>query len=156
MADVWFVLVPEASEMNAAGTVSNAFIVELAQGSTVANELTANYTGEVSVDGKSGYLRAGPFPSLAAAQAYLKVGAQNTPSPIPGLDITPGGQITASNPLEFLQPIGQFFHDLANANTWIRVAKVIAGGMLLIIGLAHITGASNAIASTARKAPLPI
>lgn len=45
---------------------------------------------------------------------------------------------------------------LANKNTWIRVAKVIVGGVLLIVGLVHITGADNAVATAARKVPLPV
>jgi hypothetical protein len=156
MANLWFVLVPTQAEQNVAGTVADAFIVEVAQGSAVANELTNNYAGKVTVGGKSGYLRAGPFTTLAAAQAYLQVGAQTTSTPIPGLGITPGGQITATNPLNFLQPIGQFFSDLGKANTWIRVAKVVVGGLLLIIGLVHITGVGGAVADTARKVPVPI
>lgn len=45
---------------------------------------------------------------------------------------------------------------LTSANTWIRVAKVVVGGTLLIVGLVHITGADNAVAAVAKKVPLPI
>lgn len=51
---------------------------------------------------------------------------------------------------------GQFLGMLSNQHTWIRVAKVVVGGSLLLIGLAHMTGADNAVASAARKVPLPI
>jgi hypothetical protein len=156
MTDVWFVLVPAASEMNVSGVVPDAFIVELTQGSAIANQLTGNFTGKVTVSGKSGYLRAGPFTSLAAAQAYLKVGAQNASTPVPGVDITPGGGITAAGPLSGLNAIGAFFNNLGNANTWIRVAKVVVGGLLLVVGLVHITGAGGAAADAARKIPLPV
>jgi hypothetical protein len=60
------------------------------------------------------------------------------------------------NPLTGINAIGNFFNNLGNSNTWIRVAKVAVGGALLIIGLAHMTGATNSIATAARKAPLPI
>ena len=60
------------------------------------------------------------------------------------------------NPLSGLAAIGAFFGALGEANTWIRVAKVAVGGLLLIIGLVHITGAGNAAANIARKVPLPI
>ena len=60
------------------------------------------------------------------------------------------------NAIPGLSPIGDFFGELGQANTWIRVAKVIVGGALLVIGIAHITGADNAAASIARKVPLPI
>lgn len=38
----------------------------------------------------------------------------------------------------------------------IRGTKIIVGGLLLIIGLVHITGAGGAVASAARKVPVPI
>lgn len=141
--------------MNAAGTVADAFIVSVPQGSAVDKQLAGNYAGKVTVGGRSGYLRAGPFTSQAAAQSYLKVGAQNT-TIVPGLDVTPGGQLTASNPLNFLQPVGQFFRDLASPNTWIRITKVVVGGLLLVIGLVHITGISGTAADTIRKVPVPV
>ena len=61
-----------------------------------------------------------------------------------------------SNAIPGLSQIGSFFGALTSANTWIRVAKVIVGGVLLIVGLVHITGADNAVASIARKVPVPI
>jgi hypothetical protein len=45
---------------------------------------------------------------------------------------------------------------ISGTNLVIRAAKVIIGGLLLIIGLVHITGADNAVASLARKVPLPV
>jgi hypothetical protein len=156
MATDYFVLVPKASEMNVSGTVPDAFIVSVAQGSPVDKQLTGNYTGKVTVGGKSGYLRAGPYTSRADAQAYLKVGAKDASTPIPGVSIKPGGGVTVHNPLTGLDAIGAFFNTLTQSNTWVRVAKVIVGGALLIAGIAHITGASGQIMDVARKVPLPI
>ena len=39
-----------------------------------------------------------------------------------------------------------FLGDLSSANLWIRVAKVIIGGALLIVGLAKLTGADKSVA----------
>ena len=50
----------------------------------------------------------------------------------------------------------QFLANITSSTLWIRIAKVVAGGVLMIVGLAHITGASNAVALAARKAPLPV
>lgn len=61
-----------------------------------------------------------------------------------------------ANAIPGLAQIGDLFGALTDPNTWIRVAKVMFGGVLLIIGIAHITGAGNAVASTARKVPIPI
>jgi hypothetical protein len=55
-----------------------------------------------------------------------------------------------------LSQIGVFFSALGDKNTWIRVAKVIVGGVMLIVGLVHITGAGGAAADAARKVPLPV
>lgn len=44
----------------------------------------------------------------------------------------------------------------SGTNFVLRAIKVIIGGVLLLIGLAHITGADNAISDAARKAPLPV
>ena len=55
-----------------------------------------------------------------------------------------------------LEAIGAFFASLGQANTWIRIVKVLAGGVLLITGIAHITGAQNAVTNIARKVPLPV
>lgn len=51
--------------------------------------------------------------------------------------------------------IGDFFGALTQSNTWIRLAKIITGGVLVIVCLAHMTGADNAIANTARRIPAP-
>ncbi len=61
-----------------------------------------------------------------------------------------------TGPLSGLDAIGAFFNNLTNPNTWIRVAKVVVGGVLLIVGLVHITGAGGAVANVARKVPVPI
>lgn len=152
----WWVLVPKASEMNVAGTVSDAFVVTAEQGSAIDKQLLSNYTGKVTVGGKSGYLRAGPFTSRADVDAYLKVGAQDVSTPIPGVDIKPGGGLSAHNPLTGLAAIGDFFNKLSDPHLWVRVAKVMVGGVMLLVGLAHITGASGQIMDVARKVPLPI
>jgi hypothetical protein len=62
----------------------------------------------------------------------------------------------AENVIPGLAEVGSFFSALTEKNTWIRVAKVVVGGLLLIVGLVHITGADNAVATAARKVPLPV
>lgn len=55
-----------------------------------------------------------------------------------------------------LTQVGDFFGALTEKNLWIRAAKIVVGAVLIIIGLAHMTGADNAVAAAARKAPLPV
>ena len=89
----------------------------------------------------------GPYATQAAAQQAANqqtANATSTEFSLPGPSL-PG-----------LPQIGDFFASLGKANTWIRVAKVLIGGVLLVVGLVHITGADNAVASAARKVPLPV
>lgn len=44
-----------------------------------------------------------------------------------------------------INAIGDFFSALGNSGTWVRVAKVAIGGVLVIVGLAKLTGAGKAI-----------
>jgi hypothetical protein len=90
----------------------------------------------------------GPYATQAAAETAA--GQQTAKATSTELG-TPNG-ITIPG----LSQVGSFFTALGDASTWIRVAKVVIGGVLLIVGLVHITGAGNAVASVARKVPLPV
>jgi hypothetical protein len=95
----------------------------------------------------------GPYPTKAAAQAAVKNNKVNKGT---SEGQNPNPATTTGISIPGISQIGDFFGALADANTWIRVAKVVFGGVLLIIGIAHITGASGAIADVARKVPLPV
>lgn len=60
----------------------------------------------------------------------------------------------------FLPPwangLAGFLSNLTTAALWIRIAKVVVGGALLLIGVAHMTGAGGAVAKAARSVPLPV
>lgn len=43
---------------------------------------------------------------------------------------------------------------LSSENLWIRVAKIVIGGTLVIIGVSKMTGISNAVTQVAEKVPL--
>ena len=90
----------------------------------------------------------GPYDTEADAKAAVAAKAVNVPNN--------DANTSPNTVLSGVNAIGQFFNSLGEASTWIRVAKVLAGGVLLLIGLAHMTGADNAVASAARKVPLPI
>jgi YHS domain-containing protein len=115
------------------GTPGNAAGWKVVEAKTAAQKTT--YAGQ-------GYLVW--FSSQADAKAFVSEESSPVASGEP------------QNAIPGLTQIGDFFGALGQANTWIRVAKVVAGGALLIIGIAHITGAANAAASVARKVPLPI
>lgn len=96
---------------------------------------------------------AGPFATQAQAAAWQT--SANTAGNSPGSAI--GGTVNAAaSSIPGLSAIGDFFGALTQSATWIRVVKVIVGGVMLVVGIAHMSGASGKIAETARKVPLPI
>lgn len=147
----WWVLVPKLSEQNVAGTVADAFIVSTPQGSAADKTLLNTDSGKVTVGGRSGYRRAGPYPNKAAAQAYLKVGAQNVGTQIPGVDITPGGGLTASVPSP-LAAVAAFLAKLGQAALWLRIGEVALGLVLVGVGLAKLVPAFTPAQMIAKKA----
>lgn len=137
MADDFWVLVPKQSEQNVSGTVADAFIVSTPQGSALDNKLLGNFAGQVSSGGKSGYLRAGPYPSMAAAQAYLGRGASSTPGPVPGTSISPGGGVSLASPFSSIQNALTAFYDVVtNGKMWRSLGWVALGVVLMLLGLA--------------------
>lgn len=110
----------------------------------------------ISVENVEWFNIQGPYTSQAAAQAAIP--AITKANPAPGVL----GQVAkdnSSNPLgaaanaatDISSTVG-FLSTLGEANTWIRVAKVVAGGLILIVGLLKLTGADKAIGGAAAKA----
>lgn len=140
-----------------------------AGGSTSVTDTVFQWTGSgrptVAAAGITGLtaIVGGPYPTRAAAQAAA-AGDKSTVAATAGSGAPPGVSTSTvgssgghlPNPLSGLAAIGDFFGRLTQSATWIRVAKVITGGLLLVVGLAHMTGASNAAAQAARRVPLPV
>lgn len=92
----------------------------------------------------------GPYPTKAKAQAALsKVG---TGPHANGPQITNKG----GNPLSGIDAVGNFFNNLGKSSTWLRVAKIVGGGALLLIGISHLTGMENKVGEVARNVPIPV
>jgi hypothetical protein len=49
------------------------------------------------------------------------------------------------NPLAWLSNIGQFFTALTQPNLWLRVSKVLLGGVLVVAGLIKLTGTDKKV-----------
>ena len=88
----------------------------------------------------------GPFATQAQAKAAANPQQQ---SPNPANDAVNAAQNATGS-------LGSLISALTSSNTWIRVVKVVIGGVLLIVGLVHITGVSGTAADVARKVPLPV
>lgn len=97
------------------------------------------------------------FTTKAAAESYSKsLGGSGSTTPAAKLGGQTALNVGSQAAAGAIPGVSGFFTALGQSNTWIRVAKVIVGGVMLIVGLAHISGAGNALAETARKVPLPI
>lgn len=62
------------------------------------------------------------------------------------------GQVPGAKALSGLDAIGSFFSELGQANTWIRVAEVLLGLALIIVGLSKLTGAGQIARQAAKVA----
>lgn len=109
--------------------------------------------GTVSVENVNWYNIQGPYTTQAAANAAIP--AIQAANPAPGVL----GQVAAdnsSNPLgaaaSGFSSVTGLLSALGNANLWIRIVKVVAGGAILVIGLAKITGADQHLSGFAAKA----
>jgi len=63
---------------------------------------------------------------------------------------TAGGPVVSEVPgagaaVSATETVAQFLGALSNSGTWIRVAKVAIGGVLVIVGLVQLTGAGKVI-----------
>jgi hypothetical protein len=132
----WFVGAPVAMPL---GTTTDT--VTKAQQHYIVYEATtdAQYQQYVS----NGYK--GPF--FSAADATGKSNSQTASA-----QSTETKPITPGNLFQWVAGISGF----SGTNFTIRALKVIIGGTLLLVGIAHITGASNAVMDVAKKVPLPI
>lgn len=62
-----------------------------------------------------------------------------------------------STPLDWLSTIGQFFSQLGQANTWLRIGEFLLGAALIVVGTAHLmsdTPMGRAAKSVAAKAAI--
>lgn len=96
---------------------------------------------------------AGATEALAAEEA-LAAGAGTAATQAGGLT----GDFTQALPAaaSWAAGLSSLLGDLTGKNLWVRAAKIIIGGGLVLIGVAHMSGADNAVASAARKVPVPV
>ena len=155
-ATVWWWVVPP-SEQGDSTRPSNAKLISTPDSGAEYNALV---TGG-SYNGLARYQ--GPFTTESAAQAApanggnpgllqeigAGAGAAAETGSLGGLSPTP----QVSNPLDYLQSIGDFFSRLSEANTWIRLAKIVIGTGLIVVGVAHLVGAGKIVEDVAGSVP---
>ena len=153
MATVWWWVVPP-SEAGSASRPANAQLVSTPDSGPA-------YSAWVTGGTYQGLTRfQGPFTSKADAQKAPPGGGSTLDQIKAGLgaglksDVGALGTGTraAQTVTKALPSIGQFLAMLTDKNLWIRVVKIIAGGAMLIVGLAKLTGADKTAGSLASKA----
>jgi hypothetical protein len=87
----------------------------------------------------------------AAAEAQKEFPKGKTPT---SAGITPArvASTAAQEAGTSISSVTGFLSTLGSANLWIRVVKIIAGSIILFIGVAHLTGADSKITGIAGKA----
>jgi hypothetical protein len=155
MTNTWFVMIPPSyASKSTAEKEQVDFRVQYTAGSQAWNDANAGKILSATESGEGQQLVKWQGPFATEAQALAAQNPQQQ-SLNPVNDATNAAE-NASGVLGIPASIGNFFGALTQANTWIRVAKVIIGGMLVIIGVSHITGVENNVAIAARRIPLPV
>jgi len=161
-APAWFVMVPPSYEKASTAEKEHYdFRVEYTDPKTIAaveaGKIVSTARGyqDTGYGGQDLVKWQGPFATEAQALAAQNP-QQQSANPVNNAVNAAENSSTVGNALSIPASIGNFFAALGEANTWIRVAKVIIGGALVLIGLAHMSGADNAVATAARRVPLPI
>jgi hypothetical protein len=98
----------------------------------------------ISVENVSWFNINGPYATQAQANAAIPAiqAAHPAPGEISQAVDAATGQPQSSNSAAGLTT---FLAELGNSGTWVRVAKVVIGGVLVIVGLAKLTGAGKVI-----------
>jgi hypothetical protein len=88
--------------------------------------------------------------AVAAAKAEFPKGKAPTTSVAKGIEnTTPAADITSD-----AAAVTTFLGDLSFSGTWVRVAKVAIGSVLVIVGLMRMTGTDEAAAAAVKGAVL--
>ena len=149
MATVWWWVVRPA-EQGASSRPADAQLVSTPDSGPAYDAWVHNGTYQ----GKSRFQ--GPFTSKQDAQKS-PAGGESTLQQVKagigaGLKSDVGVLGTGARAAQKVPSITSFLSMLTDKNLWIRVIKIIAGGAMLIVGLAKLTGADKTAGSLAGKA----
>ena len=112
----------------------------------------------ISVENVSWYNINGPYTTQKAANAAIA--AIQKAHPAAGYlqqvenEVVEGNGQAGANANPVTDPLTTLLRYLTSEGTWIRVAKVVIGGVLVIVGLANLTGTDKVITTAAKGALL--
>jgi hypothetical protein len=145
MANTWFVCIDPADKGQPVSRLDQVDFRIQVQPSD-PNYRTLMSGGVINWNGQSLIKWKGPFATEAQALAAQHP-TQQSPNPLTDAKQAAEHSKTFSG----LAAIGDFFSRLTKANTWIRVAEVVLGAGLIIVGLAHLAS-GTAVGKAATKA----
>jgi len=157
MATVWWWIKP-ASESDANGRPKDAVLISDSDSSQQYNTLLNS--GNITYQGKQYNRTQGPFNSKAEAQTAPPGGGSTLDQVKAGIGaglqtdvgILGTGTRAAQKVKAAVPSVAGFLAMLTDKNLWIRIVKIIAGGAILLVGLAKLTGADKTAGSIAAKA----
>lgn len=88
--------------------------------------------------------------AAAAAKAEFPKGATPSYAPVTPAKVATTAAGEAGVPATGINAIGDFFNNLSSQNLWIRAAKIVIGGTMLIVALSNMSGASSAVGKVAK------
>jgi hypothetical protein len=148
MTNTWFVCI-DPSDKNVPAARKDQVDFRIQEQPGTADYKTLMSGGVISWNGQPLIKWKGPYATEAEAKKAQNPSQQN-PNPLADL----GTAAKNSTGLTGLAAIGDFFSRLGQANTWIRVGEVLLGLILIGVGIAHLTGAQNAVSALV-KARIP-
>jgi hypothetical protein len=128
--------------------VDNAKFLAAAAATKVAGPSPAGKGPTISVENITWANVNGPYATQAQANAAIP--AIQKAAPAPGAAQEASADVGVSNPLDYLEDVGDFFHRLTEAATWERVGEVAVGVLLLYIGVKALAQ-NTAIGKSAKK-----
>lgn len=102
----------------------------------------------ISVENVSWFNINGPYATQAQANAAIPAVQKAHPAPGEAQQL----ENAAGVPTSWEQAVVDAYGTLTSSGTWVRVAKVVIGGVLVIVGLAKITGVGGEVATAATAA----
>lgn len=162
MANTWFVMIPPSYvSASTAEKEKVDFVIEYQAGSQAWTDANAGRIVQ-GAEGNTGNPQVseqlvkwqGPY----ATQAEAKTAAnpqQQSPNPVNDAVNAAENSNQGKAVFSGVDAIGNFFNTLGEASTWIRIVKVIIGGVMVLSALVHMTGTDKAALGIASHVILP-
>jgi hypothetical protein len=136
--------------LHAGNLADNAKFLAAAAATKVGGPFAAGKGPVISVENVKWANVNGPYATQAQANAAIPAIQKAEPAPGAASEAEQAATSAISNPLDYLEDVGDFFHRLTEAATWERVGEIGVGVLLLYIGVKALTQ-NTAVGNGAKK-----